>query len=80
MLKHRTGNALPGNLVAYQCRFALESLSYSSIGIDDSSHAALYKGKFGERLHFFAVQRLGPRVEVRHAYYHYGKVIEEISS
>lgn len=41
------------------------------------TQAAHYCGRFGERLHFFAVRQAGRHIELRHAYYRDGAVIEE---
>lgn len=45
-----------------------------------SSHtqAAHYSGRFGERLHFFAVRQAGSGIQLRHAYYRDGTVLEEL--
>ena len=44
------------------------------------TQAAHYDGKFGERLHFFAVQLTGCRIQLTHAYYREGEIIEETPS
>lgn len=41
------------------------------------THAASYRGRFGERLHFFALRQHGMEIEMRHAYYRGGRLVEE---
>jgi hypothetical protein len=41
------------------------------------THAAHYRGAFGERIHFFAVQRVGRGIQLRHARSHGSTFIEE---
>lgn len=49
------------------------------VNIDSSvTQIAHYSGKFAERLHFFAVRPTGRRVQLRHAYFRDGLVIEKL--
>ncbi len=48
------------------------------VNIDSTrTQASHYGGVFGERLHFFSVRQMGGEINLRHAYFREGEVVEE---